>query len=331
MITPEYKRNVDRAIRTFVKEIKTKDGLVGIILLGGLGKKQYFDELSDVDMSVFISGERRNHPDWLPEFEFDIFMHDNQRIHFNVHQQNFKKEKSAYWDDTKKDAYSNGLILYEKEKMLSNFLKNKLRITRPEYEQKLMTQYIKIPPSCLINPEKQLKRGEIGLTHQIINNGIENLIDLLFIINKKFIPHYKWKLKKSFDLKYKPNNFQKNIHDAMLVRSFTEMDVKRRIKIIKMISNELMRKVEKILSLNEELIYQISCNKFLNRQLLKTPFGTQIRNRLEKDKSITREQIQKITGLINFHTINDYQTLEEILKSGLIFDREERKTLLDIL
>ena len=277
MSTQEYRKNVNTAIETFIQKAKIKDGLVGVVLLGGLGKKKYFDKFSDVDISVFINEEKQNNLDWLPEFEFDVFVQNNQIIHFNVHQQNLKKERLIQWDDVKKDAYDNGLIVYEKKNTLSNFLKNKLEIKKSDYKQRLMAQYVKIPPSCLINPEKQLRRGEIELAHQIINNGIENLIDLLFIINKKFIPHYKWKLKKSFDLKYKPKNYQRDILNAILIRSFTETDVKRRIKVIKEVSSEIMRKVENIFLLNEESIYQISCHQFLSRHLLKTPFGILVR------------------------------------------------------
>ena len=121
--TVDIKYLVEDKVMEFIKKLKSKEEVEGIVLLGGLGKRQFLDEFSDIDLAIFIDAERISK--WMPPFEFKIFEQGKELL-FNVHQQNIRNEKKADWDESKKQVYSDGIIIFDRNGKVKTLLKKKL-------------------------------------------------------------------------------------------------------------------------------------------------------------------------------------------------------------
>ena len=75
-----------------------------------------------------------------------------------------------------------------------------------------------------------IERGDILSAHTTLTLGVEYLIDYLFLKNREFVPHKKWKFFFVKKLRKLPPDFSKNLNKALLVKSYSKKDVLRRIK-----------------------------------------------------------------------------------------------------
>lgn len=299
----------------YLDNLKKKINVEGIVVLGGMGKKKYFDEFSDIDVAVFVNNNEGHLSRWLPEFEFDVFR-DGTKVHFNVHQQDIYREQTEVWDDVKRDAYYSGVIAFDRNSQVTELISKKLEISSDEFQERLIRHYVKIPPTCLINPKRQLKRGYKMLAQHVLNNGIDVLIDTLFVINRKFIPHNKWKLEYSFKLEYLPKDYINRMSEAMRISSFNSEDIERRAKILEDMAKDIMMNIEEELNKSEQEIYNIACHKYLNRQLLPHTFAAQMREYIAVNElPLSIKEIDRITGFINYFLINDIQELLKFSKN----------------
>jgi hypothetical protein len=308
---------VSRIVDDLIIELRAKPEVMGIILHGGLGVSNHFDELSDVDLEVFVQKQNGNYPAWLPNFEFDVFYGKNlSQVQFNIRQLDIEIEKIIPWNDAKTQALSNGYIVFDRNYSLKELLISKTALNQDELINRLIKYYVQIPPMCLINPQKQRKRGHILLSHSILNDAIELLVDTLFIINNEFIPHYKWKFNIVQGLQYLPENFVFNLQECMKLIEFDEADVNRRFATINSIASELMLVIESRLNLSEKEIYQISCYQHLGRQLNPTAFSSILQTILEKKQlKLTELEQSVIMGFVNYHLISDLNQLMAVVNS----------------
>ena len=107
--TVNIKPHIEDLAYDFVERLKGKKEVEGVVLLGGLGVRNFLDKHSDVDIAVFVDYkecELKILPTWLPRFDFHVKLpkpvDDIEDIEFNVHQQILSAEREHEWDEGKK-------------------------------------------------------------------------------------------------------------------------------------------------------------------------------------------------------------------------------------
>lgn len=314
MNTYKFRNFAVQTLNNYISNLKDKPEVEGVVILGGMGKHAYFDIFSDVDIAVFIRSCKKK-PSWLPEFEFDVFT-EGVELHFNVHQQDLSREWASVWDDAKRDAYQNGIIVFDRNLKVAELINNKINISNNELRERIIRQYVKIPPMCLVNPRRQLRRGYVTLAHHTLNNGIDVLIDTLFVVNRKFIPHIKWKLERSINLGYVPKDYARKIEEAIRVPSITPEEFRRRAVNVESLAREIMKHIEQELKKTEMDIYSMACHKYLNRRLSPSTFAGRVRRQAEQGTlGIDMEELRKVDGFINYFLIKDISELTKFLKN----------------
>ena len=225
---PEIKtKNIKPIIRKRIEEIteklKSKPEVEGIVYLGGLANTEYkdfIDEFSDIDIGIFLNVNRKNIPNWLQPFSFYIPVEKQNGeeiiMEINMHQQILDEEEKNDWPDTKKEAYGYASeIVFDRNGKIKELIDRKTTFPK-EYRKNLLSHLLsRINWSVKINPLKVIERGYIYNGEELLNQGLENLLDLLFVYNNKYPPHAKWKIAMLKYLNYCPCILKKNLKNAL--------------------------------------------------------------------------------------------------------------------
>ena len=231
----------EKDIEDFINLISQKKYVEGVVLLGGLGKRRFLDKYSDLDIAIFYRAETTSNY-FLP-FEFHATL-NKHRYEFNIHQLFYKTELKKDWNEEKKEAYARSKILVDKKKRIKKLIKIKTAYDKKSAYNRLiwiMEQYVW---RGQIHSLRTLYRGYPDGAHDLLNECLELLIEAVYILNFKYRPHKKWRIAILNTVEILPNNFFRDIKQAMLISDFSIKDIKRRIKILNKIYAKIVKLVK---------------------------------------------------------------------------------------
>ncbi|MDX9808273.1 MAG: nucleotidyltransferase domain-containing protein [Acholeplasma sp.] len=208
-----YKKTANK----YIEKLQLNPDVVGIMHLGGIARN-YADEHSDIDIAVFSKkplniklGEQ------LTEEGYDLEI-------FNV----VMEESPEHWGSIQKEAYQEGFIVYDVEGQTKMFIDKVLEYNEIFRQKEILRLVFKIAwhgwiYSPFRNQNRQgynwilpedlwFQRGKIYNAYYIAQVCIFDFIELLFVINRKWTPDYKWRLIKSLQLDYVPKDYEKNVN-----------------------------------------------------------------------------------------------------------------------
>lgn len=236
--TENIKPMIRERVKQFTERLKECPEVEVIVYLGGLANTEYkdfVDQYSDIDIGIFLNTDRENLPDWLQPFSFYIPVNDGNEermMEVNLHQQILEEERND-WADTKKEAYAYASeVVFDRNGQIENLIKEKTKLTE-EYKKKYLSHLLsRINWNVKINPLRAIERGLILNGEELLNQGIENMMDLLFVYNGKYPPHVKWKAAMIENLEYYPDDIIRKIKECYMIENISNEDIiKRREKI----------------------------------------------------------------------------------------------------
>jgi len=93
--------------------------------------------------------------------------------------------------------------------------------------------------------EAWVKRGDPMIAHYCINYAIELLIEVIFALNKEFLPPPKWRIFYSYKLKWLPKDYKKLLKEAIKISNFSSKELNRRLKALRKLWNSIIPRIEK--------------------------------------------------------------------------------------
>ena len=328
--TENNRDRLRKMIIPFLERSKEKEGVLAVILLGGLSNNNnrgHTDEFSDIDVTIVYDGLYEH----APNYEFYLF--DNGRkVEVNVHQMILQNEAQLDWDDGKKEAYSKAEYYYEKDNRTRELVNSKVTIT-PEYRFKklalLLGQY---KWYVEINPLRAIKRGLYENGIDLLNRAIDMYVETVYLYNYQYMPHCKWKIDIAAKLNYLPDNYEEDIKEALKTDSIDpEGIIKKREKVIKLYS-ELINKISQEYGMGIDDMYNYACkNSYSDRQLLQETYIDKLISRLSD--VLNSNEALLLQSLVNFYTISsdeefldlDNDELEDIYQEVYLKVRGELK------
>jgi len=230
--TKNIKPKVEKDIKPFIDLIIKQSFVEGVIFLGGLGKRSFLDSYSDVDIVIFYqSSTSSNH--FLP-FEFHATI-NKTKYEFNIHQVFYDEEILSEWDERKKEAYSNAIVVCDKKRRIEKLIKTKTVFDKKAAYFRIMyimQQYIW---RGQIHSLRTFYRGYPEGSHDLLNECVQLLIEAIYLLNEKSRSHRKWNIATLTTMNMLPNNFFKNLREVMKILDFSEKDVRRRINALEKI------------------------------------------------------------------------------------------------
>ena len=213
----EYQRVAD----AFVAKMWEHPDVEGVIHLGGIAR-QRADEYSDIDLAVF-SNQRLK---WLRTGEQETPEGYDLEV-FNI------AMDSGFdnWDEIKREAYQEGVIAFDRNGKVAEFMKRAL--TYPEDYRIAMTAelifaiawhgWIYTPfrnksaknYRWLLTEELWHLRGDKNNAFYTAHYCLEKYLELLFVINRRWLPDYKWRYIRARALPWLPVDYEETMNQLM--------------------------------------------------------------------------------------------------------------------
>lgn len=212
--------------KKIANKLSKQEGIVGITLGGGLSRG-YADELSEIDLNVYLEDDIYNnwiigmgpvpHSDALWEgsyVDIEFFSYENKLM--------------ENWGLIKKWDASYNVILYDPEQKLEKLFKEKDIFTSKEK--------FDLAAECFENCmyigdlviQQWIKRGDSLAANQLINKAVHSLIGMVFLANDEYPPYDKWALNYSYSLNWLPRNWKQRMSEIILTKEISIKEAERR-------------------------------------------------------------------------------------------------------
>ena len=210
--------------------------LEGVAYLGGLARG-FADEFSDIDIALFSYEP-------MPDLQLGEHLTPDGHVLelFNV----VMNEGFEKWSPIQKEAYEECVIVIDKNKNVSAFL-NAALLFKDDYRIKkalelifeiawhgwVYTPYKNTTTKgyyWVLPEDLWFRRNNAANAFFVAQKSIDHFIDLMFVINRKWSPDYKWRYIKYLNLPVLPENAKANL-DFLLFESWNmaNWEKKRRI------------------------------------------------------------------------------------------------------
>ena len=187
---------IEPLVEDFVDRIAEEDCVEGVVLLGGLGLRNYIDEYSDLDLAVFVDDRIRPKSSRLPPFAFTV-SHAGRSYEFNVYQHlttDFAREEL---DEEGIAAYLDCIVAWDRDGRIQGLLTEKLERSIVAADAKRRDRMIWLLDQfrwrVLTNAPRAMARGLPESAHDLVSKGVDMLVELAYLIEAEPRPHLKWR------------------------------------------------------------------------------------------------------------------------------------------
>lgn len=335
--TQNIKPMVRKQMDEFVKKLKTKPEIEGIVYLSGLANtpyKDFIDEFSDIDIGIFLNVDREHLPNWLPPFSFYIMVEDQNGeekiMEVNFHQKIYDEEIKLQWHDYKKEFYKYASeVVFDRNGKIEKLIKEKTIFTEEYRKLQLSHLLSRIYWMVDVNSLNAVKRGLIYNGEDLLNQGLNYLTDLLFVFDKKYPPAAKWKISLLGNLDFYSDKLLNRIKKCFLIQEISEEDVLRRRNEMLLLYKEIESKVFKegvFHSVDDYLEYEY---KNWNKQQKQLKEETIYDINVSKFKNISESEKKIAKGILCENLITNVEDLSKLLSDRL--NETQKRILTKIL
>jgi len=222
--------------KEYSKKISEYYGVIGVAVGGGIGRG-HSDEFSDIDIFIFLESE--TYKKWKKKSPIPGGDHQYKDYWIETEFFDYGAEKEGVWRIEDRWERKHHIILFDKNSKIQKLYNKKLIFGQKEKNK--IHEHLSDMVGWYIAelPKVWIKRGNIPQAHYVMNTGIDWVIEYIFLQNNYFTPWAKWKLHYVFLMDRLPQNFKKNILEAIKIKDYTEKDVLRRQKILIKILKQL--------------------------------------------------------------------------------------------
>lgn len=245
------------ALEPFLERLRSRREVEAIVILSSAAKggvRASFDRQSDIDMSVFVSvphspdewrptakefaralGDRI--PGWLPNFSFTLPVPWGD-VELNVHQliYEYEADSRTVWKEAKREAYAyTREVVYDRSGRVANLIEARTRFDERERSARIPRLANRLEWDVRVHPERQATRGDVAGAHYMLNVACEELIEMIYVLSGRFVPHPKWRLQTIGRLGLIPPGEQELLEQAIAADPSSREDLLRRIEALEQI------------------------------------------------------------------------------------------------
>jgi predicted nucleotidyltransferase len=240
----EYKR-IAESVKLRILSMK---GVCGIVYGGGL-VRGFADRYSDVDIIVFLSNRKRELRERIKKIGVDEQKSSKIDIDLEIHYiEDFAKRKM---DEISKWNYSKSKIVFDPDGRINELLRKKLSAPKEYWIERIVicAEYM----SWYCCPQREgtatlvdawIGRGDLISAHYCINYAIDLLLEIIYALNKEFLPAPKWRIFCSYSLNWLPRDYRKLLEDAMKVEGSSLTDLDRRLGAMRLMWRDVASRIE---------------------------------------------------------------------------------------
>jgi RimJ/RimL family protein N-acetyltransferase/predicted nucleotidyltransferase len=193
----------------------------GVQMVLGLGSiaRGFADRWSDIDIAVLGKGKEMHSlwrgEKWFGEFDVDLFILDIER------------EPPSHWDLARRQAISEAVILSASSSGLTRAIGNCVKPKRPELRKLIVERLFDLawigyaPPQWRgrtylgyqwsLPNDLWAQRGCLASAHSTVDQALDVLLEIIFLINGLLPPDPKWRRFLIDDVPWLPQNFEAHV------------------------------------------------------------------------------------------------------------------------
>lgn len=261
----------------FVSRMTSCNGVVGIIFLGAL-VRGFADKFSDLDITVLLAErdeelKMRIRQMGLNEEKCSGVDDIDLMVYF------LEDFKNLEWSETERWDYSKAAkVVYDPNGDVKRILREKLMVPKDFWVKRIVVcaNYLKwycCPPDepwvqrlgVGTIAETWIYRDDLVAAHYCLNYGVDLLLEILFALNREFLPVPKWRIFYSYRLKWLPEEYSGLLREVMQAKNFSEEELNRRLKAIKELWTKIVEKIRDETGLTPEQISKYYVNNILKQ------------------------------------------------------------------
>ena len=255
-------KNEIRMFRQVAEKIKGRlikhEGVAGIIFIGGLTRR-FADKYSDVDIIVLMSRKSKILRRKIKKIADQEHSLSGLDIDLEAHSlEDFERTR---WDEMDKWDFSHAEIVYDVNGEIRDLIKRKVKVSKGFWLKRIVVcgEYLKwycCPPQKDVGTitEAWIDRGDLISAHYCLNYSVDLMTQMIFALNKEFLPAPKWSVFYSQHLKWLPKNFKRLVEEALTVRDLTTAELNRRLRVLRRMWLDVLPKIKEETGLTPELI-----------------------------------------------------------------------------
>lgn len=331
----EHERLIGQArkcLDPFVARLAARREVEGIVLLSSIvssGQRVTFDEFSDIDMTVWVRAGMRpcewrpdpratrrlladRLPAWLGNFSFHLPLPWG-RVEVNVHQRVFEYDTDprTTWDDGIREAHAyTAEVVFDRAGLIQRLLDEKTRMGEEERRDRLIRLASRLEWDVGRSPGRMVRRGDVAAGHYMLSAAIDELIELLYVLAGRFVPHRKWRLDGLLRHGLATSAELGLIMDALRTGELTETEFQRRVQALQELWEQLRPRLPAEVARDTYHIYSATVSA--NRQL---------RAQTTADQALARYGATlgpQVYDLVNYLVPDDLRSLAAALSEDTI-------------
>ena len=231
-----------------VKRLPKHKSVVGAIFIGGI-VRGFADKYSDVDVLLFLEHEDATIRSSVRSLAKEI--EDTFSIETDIEVHVLDEYARQNWDEYLKWDLSNCMVVFDRHGRLSELLRKKLAVAEEEWQLRIAKLMIYITWYCF--PEREhvpsmidlwSDRGDPASAQYAVSYTLESIVELLYTLNRSFLPAAKWRIYHTRKLNWTPERFTDTLEDAMLIREISVEDARLRMRTLKPIWHAMLTRIQ---------------------------------------------------------------------------------------
>jgi len=255
--------------KSVVRRIAREPAVEGIVLLGGL-TRGFADEYSDVDIVVIIQRRDARLKRRLEAIGRSAGVDASVEMDMEVHSiRDFTKLERTDW---RRWEYGLAETVFDRRGVVGRVISQLVTVPEDYWVDRIVESWTYLQwYGCPAEGSKSIaeiwvERDDPVSAHCCLNYSMDLLMDLLFALNREFVPPPKWRSFCMRSLRWKPRGLRKVFEQVCIVKSLDGADIRRRVGHLRSLHRSLDRKA---LAATEMSAEQFVCH-FLKKAVFET-------------------------------------------------------------
>ena len=250
-------------------EIAEFEGVAAIVVAGGL-ERGFADRYSDVDILVFLRNDSQVLRRKILKLGSEEQKNSSVDVDLEVHVlDDFRRRRT---NEIHKWDLRHMQIAFDPQGEMKQLLRQKTKVPCSFWVRKIAvcSEYLKwycCPPKADVGTvaEAWVKRGGIVSAHYCLNYGLDLIVDIVYALNREFVPSPKWKLFYSYSLKWLPKDYCRLVKKALHTRALSVKNFNSRLSALRGLWQENLPEIEEQTGLTPPSVSKYFVERVLRR------------------------------------------------------------------
>lgn len=174
----------------------------------------------------------------------DLGIRREDEIEYRGFLVDYEDSAEAEWGMAMRWAFSTARIFYDPEGRIQALIDEKVRLGEDERRWMIIEGMTQSEWHCNTCSEAWAYRGDMVSAHRSIGLALEYLLEALFGLNGRLLPHEKWLAYQARGLEWLPDGFEERLEEVLIVRDLSAGELRRRREALNHLWRQMLPRAE---------------------------------------------------------------------------------------